>query len=230
METSFRGLIFCLINVSICIKCPAILTFSSSRIPTFIFHCVRFYVRLEKIPGYCHYVPMAGTWNERNFKDLLEFSRKEMGKLCDQAYTKRLGITSRLFWQANKSPMWLVNMVILMFFSLCGWFKLLTDDDEWPRVKSCTEEYFPCTMTVFYDPESIFNIIPHRPDWIACLVSNLCKFEERSKLKETSLGFLNISGQGTGHLPSHWYFDWEKTGWFWCYYYACHRWGGLTQS
>lgn len=132
---------------------------------------------------------MAGTWNERNFKDLLEFSRKEMGKLCDQAYTKRLGITSRLFWQANKSPMWLVNMVILMFFSLCGWSKLLTDDDEWPRVKSCTEEYFPCTMTVFYDPESIFNIIPHRPDWIACLVSNLCKFEERSKLKETSLGF-----------------------------------------
>lgn len=120
----------------------------------------------------------------------VEFSRKEMGKLCDQAYTKRLGITSRLFWQANKSPMWLVNMVILMFFSLCGWFKLLTDDDEWPRVKSCTEEYFPCTMTVFYDPESIFNIIPHRPDWIACLVSNLCKFEDRSKLKETSLGFL----------------------------------------
>lgn len=107
--------LLCLINMSICIKCPAILTFSSRGIPTFIFHCVRFYVRLEKIPGYCHYVPMAGTWNERNFKDLLEFSRKEMGKLCDYAFTRRLGITSRVFWLANKSPMWLANMVILMF-------------------------------------------------------------------------------------------------------------------
>lgn len=90
--------------------------------------------------------------------------------------------------------MWLVNMVILMFFFLCGWFKLFIDDDEWFCVKFCIEEYFFCIMIVFYDLELIFNIIFYRFDWIVCLVSNLCKFEDRSKLKEIFLGFFNISG------------------------------------
>lgn len=55
-------------------------------------------------------------------------------------------------------------MVILMFFFLCGWFKLFIDDDEWFRVKFCIEEYFFCIMIVFYDLELIFNIIFYRFD------------------------------------------------------------------
>lgn len=55
-------------------------------------------------------------------------------------------------------------MVILMFFFLCGWFKLFIDDDEWFRVKCCIEEYYFCIMIVFYDLELIFNIIFYRFD------------------------------------------------------------------